>query len=187
MAGLQRQGPHYWKNSSPEMTFVTHCQQPLTSAPSISRSQFTAYKDFLSLTLFTLSEEEKGKGGKKGSKMLLYSSLLKSPSKEHHSSWVFQTLWEDINPIIALQAYTGFGNEDSFGFHLAAQSIFLLSAKLRVLDESKMLVSTLQHWEQRWEYVNCWSDLSQQTRVHKQDTPPTLIARHLHLGNSRFF
>lgn len=112
------------------------------------------------------------------SKMLLYSALLKSPSKEHHSSWVFQTLWEDINPIIPLQAHNVFGNEDSFGFHLAALSIFLLSAKLCVLDESKMLVSTLQHWEQRWEYVNCCSDLSQQTRVHKQDTPRTYTYTH---------
>lgn len=67
---------------------------------------------------------------------------------EHHSSWVFQALWEDINPIIPLQAYNLFGNKDSFGFHLVAQRIFWLSAKLCVLDESKMSVSTLQHWEQ---------------------------------------
>lgn len=78
MAGLQWQGPHYWNNSSPEMTFVTHCQQPLTSAPSISRSQFTAYKDFLSLTLFTLSEEEKEKGGKNVQNVTVFSPFKKS-------------------------------------------------------------------------------------------------------------
>lgn len=101
--------------------------------------------------------------------MLLYSAFLKSPTMEHHSSWVFQVLWEDINPIIPLQAYNMFGNEDSFGFHLVAQSTSWLSAKLCVLDETKMSVSTLQHGEQRLA-VNCWPDLSQQ-RVHKQDTP----------------
>lgn len=86
---------------------------------------------------------------------------------EHHSSRVFQAIWEDINLAVPLQAYSVFGNEDSFGFHLLDQSIFWLSAKLWVLDESKMSVSTLQHWEQRQEYVNCCPDLSQQTRVHK--------------------
>lgn len=54
--------------------------------------------------------------------MLLYSALSKSPTMKHHSSWVFQALWDDINPIIPLQAYNMFGNEDSFGFHLVAQS-----------------------------------------------------------------
>lgn len=102
--------------------------------------------------------------------MLLCSALLKSPTMKHHSSWVFQELWEDINPIIPLQAYNMFGNEDSFGLHLVAQSISWLSAKLCVLDESKMSVSTLQHGEQRQAYVTCWPDLSQQIRVHKQDT-----------------
>lgn len=124
----------------------------------------------MSLTLFTLSKEEKEKGGKKVQNVTVFIPF-KSPTIEHHSSWVFQALWEDINPVIPLQAYNVFGNEDSFGFRLVAQSIFGLSAKLCVLDESKMSVPTLQPWEQGQEYVHCWPDLSQQIRVHKQDPP----------------
>lgn len=170
-AGLQWQDPHYWNNSSPEMTFITHCQQPQTSAPSISRSQFTAYKDFLSLTLFTLSKEEKEKGKKKRSKMLLCIQPFK---RAPPWSTILARFFKHFGKTLTLPYHCRprmFGNEDSFGFHLVAQSIFWLSAKLCVLDESKMSVSILWHWEQRQEYVNCWPDLSQQTRVHKQDTP----------------
>lgn len=60
---------------------------------------------------------------------------------KHYSSWVSKKPWEDINPTVPLQAYDAYGNEDSFGFHLLAQSIFWLSPKLCELDESKMSVS----------------------------------------------
>lgn len=105
---------------------------------------------------------------------------------KHHSSWVSQTPWEDINPAVPLQTYNADGNEDSFGFQLLAQSIFWLSPKLCELDGSKMSVLTLQHWKQRQEYVNCQPDLSQtsQTR-HTIRHSPTFIARHLCQGNNR--
>lgn len=62
---------------------------------------------------------------------------------KHHSSQVSQIPWEDINPTVLLKAYDVYGNKDSFGFHLLAQSIFWLSPKLYELDASNMSVSTL--------------------------------------------
>lgn len=122
-AAWHKQHPHSWKSSSPEMTFITRCQQPSPQPPQFAVHSLQQIEPFCLSLLFTLPKEERNEK-KKALKHYCIQPFEKQSRTRSTIVSIFPKHHEKINSNIPLQTHDAFANEDSFEFHLLALGLF---------------------------------------------------------------